>query len=265
MIRGPVPEWQKKETPPEPVKPVATKSKTAHPPAKKTTTAKKEPVEVPIPVAIAPRVRSLQITEKAWYAATNEGLFISVDGGKKWYGTPVEGEGDFIVANDYADGTLTLATVKRAFLSHDEGRSWTEVTTPKYVTGLYNFSMTPDSTLWLGTREGAARSLDGGVTWVHVMNGLPPTNVLGVTYDAGAHRLLATAMNSKGVFESADGGKTWVQTPEANFSIRSAMSYQGQLLAASWHNGLLLQRNASAAALPSSVATAGSGTNKSQN
>ena len=118
-----VPEWQKKETPPEPVKPVASKSKTGHPTAKKTTTAKKEPVEVPIPVAIAPRVRSLQITQKAWYAATNEGLFISVDGGKKWYGTPVEGESDFIVANEYTDGTLTLASVKRAFLSHDGGRS----------------------------------------------------------------------------------------------------------------------------------------------
>ena len=161
---------------------------------------------------------------------------------------------DFVVANEYSDGTLTLAGVKRAFLSHDDGRTWAEITPPKYVTGIYDFTMTPDSTLWLGTREGAARSADGGVTWVHVMSGLPPSHVLGITYDADAHRLLATAMNSKGVYQSSDGGKTWQQTAEANFSIRSAMSYQGQLLASSWHNGLLAAAQRQHGSLPSSVA-----------
>ena len=95
--------------------------------------------------------------------------------------------------------------------------------------------------MWLGAREGAIRSRDGGKTWAHVMSGLPPSYVLGVKYDARAQRLLATAMNSRGVFESADGGKTWSQTPEASFSIRTAMGYQDLLLAISWHNGLLLQ------------------------
>ena len=144
-------------------------------------------------------MRSIQITDKAWYAATNEGLFISVDGGKKWYGTPVDGELDFVAANDYPDGTMTLASVKRAFLSRDAGRTWSEITIPNYVTGIYNVTMTPDSSIWLGTREGAVRSGDGGKTWAHVMSGLPPSYVLGVKYDDKAQRLLATAMNSRGV------------------------------------------------------------------
>ena len=245
MIRGPVPEWQpKQEKPSEPVYQKAGKTKTAQsPPTKKppVTAKKKEPVEVPIPIAITPRVRSIQVTDKAYYAATNDGLFISVDGGKKWYGTPVDGESDFVAANDYPDGTMTLATVKRAFISRDGGRTWSEITVPSYVTGIYNVTMTPDSSLWLGTREGAIRSNDGGKVWSHVMNGLPPNYVLGVKYDAKAQRLLATAMNSRGVFESVDGGKTWNQTPEATFSIRTAMGYQDLLLAISWHNGLLLQ------------------------
>src|SRR5271166_2050378 len=265
MINGPVPEWQKKEEPVEPAKATAKGAKSARPAAKKpTTTARKAPVEVPIPIAIAPRVRSLQITDKAWYAATNEGLFISVDG-KKWYGTPVEGESDFVAANDYPDGTITLASIKRAFVSRDGGRTWSEITIPNYVTGIYNFTMTADSTLWLGTREGAARSANGGSTWVHVMSGLPPSGVLGVTYDASTQRLLATAMGSKGVFESVDGGKSWKQTPEASFSIRTAMSYQGQLLATSWHNGLLLRRVSSADLVQSSAAGVAGAATKSQN
>lgn len=255
MIVGPVPEWQKKEEAPEPVIQPAAKSKTARATTKKppATAKKKEPVEVPIPVAIAPRVRSIQITDKAWYAATNEGLFISVDGGKKWYGTPVEGESDFLAANDYSDGTLTLVTVKRAFISRDGGRTWSEVLAPSYVTGIYNLTMAPDSSLWLGTREGGLHSIDGGKNWSHVMGGLAPSYVLGVQFDANSQRLLATALKSYGVYESADGGKTWRQTPDANFSIRTAMSYQGLLLAISWHNGLLLQRGNSATGIPSSA------------
>lgn len=266
MINGPVPDWQKKEEPPAPVRPPVTKSKSTGGTARKTpaAAAKKGPVEVPIPVAIAPRVRSIQITDKAWYAATNEGLFISVDGGKKWYGTPVDGESDFVAANDYPDGTLTLASIKRAFLSRDGGRTWTEATIPSYVTGIYNFTMTPDSTLWLGTREGAARSANGGADWVHVMSGLPPSQVLGVTYDSGTQRLLATALKSKGVFESTDNGKTWKQSAEASFSIRTAMGYQGQLLATSWHNGLLLERAGNVASVPNPAPGVASTAAKSQ-
>jgi photosystem II stability/assembly factor-like uncharacterized protein len=266
MIVGPVPEWQKKDAPQEPVTQVAAKSKSTRTPSKKApvTAKKKEPVEVPIPIAIAPRVRSIQVTDKAWYAATNQGLFISVDGGKKWYGTPIEGESDFVAANDYSDGTLTLATVKRAFISRDGGQTWSEVGVPQYVTGIYDFTMTPDASLWLGTREGGLQSVDGGKGWSHVMGGLAPSYVLGVNYDPSAHRLLATAMKSHGVYESTDGGKTWKQTPEASFSIRTALSYQGLLLATSWHNGLLLQHDSSTAKAPNSAVGVESAVSKSQ-
>ena len=96
------------------------------------------------------------------------------------------------------------------------------------------------------------------------MSGLPPNYVLGVKYDAKAQRLLATAMNSRGVFESVDGGKTWNQTPEASFSIRTAMGYQDLLLAISWHNGLLLQGATAQPRFQSSVVGVGSAAAKSQ-
>ncbi|HZD33183.1 MAG TPA: transcriptional regulator, partial [Candidatus Angelobacter sp.] len=264
MINGPVPEWQPKPEPPAHPVPTPSKSKSAATRRAPAAAAKKAPVEVPIPIAIAPRVRSIEITDKAWYAATNEGVFISVDGGKKWYGTPVDGETDFVAANDYPDGTLTLATIKRAFLSHDGGRDWTEVMLPNYVTGLYNFTMMPDSTLWLATREGAVQSTDGGKTWNHVLSGMPSKHVLAVKYDASLKRMLATAMDSREVYESADNGKTWTKSPDANFSIRTAMGYKEQVLAISWHNGLLLQHSGVTSALNQPAAAKPATTGSSQ-
>ena len=199
-------------------------------------------LEAAIPLEKAPRVRSLEITDKVWYAATDQGLFRSFDQGSKWYGEPVDGEGDFIAVDRFADGSLTLVSPKRAFLSRDEGGSWTELSYPQYVTGLYNLTLVADGSLWLGTREGALHSTDGGSTWRHILGGLPSRHVFAVRYDEAGQRLLATALFAHGVFESQDGGRSWRPTPDAGVSIRSAMNYQGHLLAASTYNGLLLQQ-----------------------
>ncbi len=247
MYRGEVPEWQKKEEPPEPAYKKAghaTSHSTAHSKTRTTHTAAKKPVvhEVPIPIAIAPRVRALLITDKAWYAATNEGLFISVDNGKKWYGEPVMGEMDLVHLHLLSNGSLALVSSKHAFTSSDGGKTWTEMTFPPYVTILYDLASAPDSTLWLGSREGALRSSDGGKTWEHVLDGLPPRDIISVQYDEKGQRLLATGLHTHTVFESKDGGKTWKQSPESIVSIRAAMTYQGRLLAATNHNGLLLEK-----------------------
>jgi photosystem II stability/assembly factor-like uncharacterized protein len=243
MIRGPVPEWQPKEVMPEPVvaKPKSSKATASR---RKTPASKsKVPAEAVIPSDTAPRVRSLWIGEKAWYAATNDGLFVSLDQGKKWYLQPVEGDGDFSAVNSYDDGTVTLAGPKGAYISRDDGKTWASVVLPKYVTGAYNLTQMPDSSLWLATRQGALHSTDGGQNWRYVVGvGLPKDDVLAVRYDANGHRLLATALHAHGVFESRDGGQSWQSTPEASVSIRAAVNYQGRLLASSPYNGLLLEQ-----------------------
>jgi len=265
MIWGPVPEWQPKPAAPEP-EPVVSKSKSS-----KATVASrhkvpvsnpKVPSEPVIPVATAPQVRSLQMGDKAWFAATDEGLFISVDQGQKWYGQSVEGERDFSAVNCYQDGTVALAGPKGAYLSRDEGRTWTAVALPQYVSGVYNLTVTPGSVLWLGTRQGALRSTDGGQSWHYMLGGLPKNDVLGVHYDATGQRLLATALHAHGVFASKDGGQTWQRTPEASVSIRSAMNFQGRLLGASAHNGLLLEQGSVATSESARAAEANSSANR---
>ncbi len=243
MVWGTVPEWQPKpgEAEASPALAEPKSSRAAAPTKRKTAVPKtKVPPEPVIPIATAPRVRSLQMGEKAWFAATDDGLFISVDQGKSWYGQTVEGEREFSVVNSYEDGTVTLAGLKGAYLSKDGGRTWTSVALPKYVSGVYSLTMTPGPALWLGTRQGALRSIDGGQSWQYMLGGLPKNDVLEVGYDASGQRLLATALHSRAVFQSKDGGRSWQSTSEAGVSIRTALNYKGRLLVASFYNGLLL-------------------------
>ncbi len=207
-----------------------------------THTTAKSPLGAVIPPEKAPRVRSLEIGDKVWYAATDQGLFTSIDQGRKWYGEPVQGESDFLVVNHFAEGSITLVSPTHIFLSKDDGASWTELAYPHYVTGIYDLTACPDGSLWLGTREGALRSSDGGSTWQHTLGGLPSREVFAVYYDPAGQRLLATARFTHGVYESKDNGRSWQLTPDAGVSIRSAMNYQGHLLAASAYNGLLLEQ-----------------------
>ena len=257
MIASPVPEWQPKPAAPEPP-PVVAKSKSAKGTVasrRKVPVKAKVPPEPVIAVATAPAVRSLQSGERAWYAATDDGLFISVDHGLKWYQQPVEGESNFISVNSYEDGTVTLAGHNGAYVSRDGGRTWTTVTLPKYVSGIYSLTITPGPTWWLNTRQGAQRSTDGGQTWQYMLGGLPTDDVLAVRYDPDGHRLLATAAHTRGVFESKDNGRSW-QRSDTAVSIRSVINYQGRLLGASAHNGLLLEPGGDAASTADAARTA---------
>ncbi len=246
MIRGPLP--------PPPAKPERHSRQSAS--RYKHTTAHRAAPEHAIPEDATPRIQAMDLNGSAWYAATNNGLFVSVDQGRKWYGTMMEGENNFIAVNGFADGTLSLVTPTRAFLSKDQGKTWNEISYPNYVTGLYSLTVVPDGSLWLGTREGALHSTDGGKTWEHTLGGLPARNVFAVRYDSASQRLLATAMYAHAVYESSDGGRSWRPSPDTGVSIRSALDYHGRLLAASANNGLLLQ-DAGSSGGPSDTAHTG--------
>ena len=164
-----------------------------------------------------------------------------MDQGERWYAQAVEGEREFSAVNSYDDGAVTLAGIKGAYLSRDDGKTWTSVVLPKYVGGVYSLTSTPGA-LWLGTPQGALRSADGGQTWQYMLGGLPRNDVLEVVYDSVSQRLLATALHSHAVFQSKDGGKSWQSTPKAEVSIRTALNYKGRLLVASAYNGLLLEQ-----------------------
>jgi photosystem II stability/assembly factor-like uncharacterized protein len=265
MYRGTLPEWRKKDEAPQ-----MSRSKSASPQSRaarskaatsKTALSKAEVVhETPIPIAVAPRVRSLLVTDSMWYAATNEGLFISEDEGKKWFGEPVLGQQDLVGVQQIDGNTVAVVSPTQAFVSHDTGKTWTALTLPSYVTVVYGLTSAPDGSLWLSTREGALHSSDHGITWEHTLGGLPAREVLSVHYDAGSQCLLATGLHTRTVFESKDGGKSWQPLPASLVSIRAAMTYQGRILAATNHNGLLLEKSGQVASAAKGTGEADAGT-----
>ena len=236
-----------------PIKPQSKSTASAH---KKPVPAKKVkvPAEPVIAEAEAPRIRSLRFGKEAWFAATDQGLFISLDQGKKWYGQPIEGQINFSNVNSYDDGTVTLVTHNSALISHDSGKSWDSLTPPSYVGKIYNLTRVPGGSLWLSSQQGALESSDGGKSWRYVLGGLPKDDVLEVDYDPVGQRLLATALHQHAVFFSKDNGLTWQHTETADVTIRTAMAYQGHLLATSAYNGVLLQEGVESATNPAKAA-----------
>jgi photosystem II stability/assembly factor-like uncharacterized protein len=261
MINGPMPQAEKTAWEPA-YKAAGSHAKTTSSHRTTTVAHKAAPAEHEIPLERTPRIQAIDLAGDTWYAATNEGLFVSADHGRKWYRTTVDGATDFVAISTFSDGTLSLVSPKAAFLSHDQGKSWTEVSSPQYVTEIYNLTQVADGSLWMGTREGALHSSDGGATWEHVLGGLPARYVFAVRSGAGSQRLLATAQHVHGVFESNDGGHTWQRSADTGVSIRAAISYQGRVLAASAYNGLLLQGGGAASPETANAGAVSSGTNR---
>jgi photosystem II stability/assembly factor-like uncharacterized protein len=195
-----------------------------------------------------------------WYAATNEGLFISEDQGRKWYGEAVLGQQDLIGVQPIDGNALAAVSPTQAFVSHDAGKTWSALTLPSYVTVVYGLTSAPDDSLWLSTREGALHSADQGRSWEHMLGGLPAREILSIHYDAESRRLLATGLHTRTVFESKDGGKSWQPSPASLVSIRAAMTYQGRILAATSHNGLLLEKSGQLASAPKETGSMSAGT-----
>jgi photosystem II stability/assembly factor-like uncharacterized protein len=184
------------------------------------------------------RVSQLDLGEHKWFAATSQGVFISLDQGKSWHGGPLLGETNFVAVTALNSDVLA-ATPTRVLLSHDGGETWSTSEVPSYVTAIYGAAIASSGAIWLATREGALRSSASGsasVAWEHVMNGLPARQVLFVGYDAGRNRLIATCRCGH-FFESYDAGNTWKPFP-LGYPARSLAISDGRMLAATVFDGV---------------------------
>ncbi len=186
------------------------------------------------------RVADLEVAPEAWFAATSEGLFSSMDGGQIWRGGAVLGQRDFIAV--HADGQFVIALTPVALvISRDGGRHWYAPTLPDKIAPLVGVAFGPEGSIWLASRGGAYGSSDGGETWEHAIHGIDSLDATFLTFDSGNRRLLATTVT--GAFESTDLGRTWRRIGEPTSRLRDLSLGGGHLYARTDFDGVVTRED----------------------
>jgi photosystem II stability/assembly factor-like uncharacterized protein len=165
-------------------------------------------------IGVAQTFRGFKRLKEIVYAGTDDGVYISPNGGRAWKpaGTKTAGTtvlGLALSPNFATDQTLFAGTeAGDIFRSMDGGVVWTRLETYGFSTGSINALFCgEDGSLLIGTsQEGILRTLDDGATWEKVTsNDLP---VLKITQ--GGDRLYAGYYEG-GIAVSEDNGNTWKQ------------------------------------------------------
>ncbi len=186
------------------------------------------------------RVNDLEIAGDRWIAATTNGLYFSKDQGKVWMGGAVQGEKEFLSVRSKGNTVVAAAPIS-VFVSSDGGATFTSHSLKQYVTNIRGVTVTPDSHIFVASREGAFESMDEGATWSHVLTGLPDKDITSIVYDAGGKRLLATSMQTGVIFESTDSGRTWQRGPDSGYPLRRVNVVRGRFIGATPFDGVILQ------------------------
>jgi photosystem II stability/assembly factor-like uncharacterized protein len=186
------------------------------------------------------RVNDVEIAGDRWMEATTNGLFFSKDQGKSWTGGPVQGEKDFTSIRGHGN-TVVAAARTKVYVSNDNGATFTEHSLAQYVTSVRGVTVTPDSQIFVASREGAFLSSDAGATWSHVVAGLPDKEITSITLDSGANRLLATSLQTGVIFQSTDKGRSWQRGPDSGYPLRRVSVVHGRFIGATPFDGVVLQ------------------------
>jgi hypothetical protein len=231
------------ETPAVPGAPVRTATRTAN----KGHSTRKAPRRTAVAHAtFEGRATAVALGSRRWYAATEAGMLVSGNEGGSWSGGAVDGEKEFYSVSAH-EGMVVASTLRGVWQSSDEAAHWSRLPLPEWVTRIYAVTITSDGTLWIATREGALRWTRKS-QWEHVLNGLPPRDILSLR--AEGRWLVAGAAGSKTVYMSHDQGQSWKAEAAAGVEVTGAVLQGETLYVTTRHHGVLVREsNASVTAL----------------
>ncbi|RPI73347.1 MAG: T9SS C-terminal target domain-containing protein [Ignavibacteriales bacterium] len=176
-------------------------------------------------------VRNFIIAGQNVYAATNDGVFLSTDGGIIWQ--------QYGLANTYIytliiNNTDILAgTNQGAYLSTDNGINWTELNFGLLSSDVTSLAYS-DSKLFAGTFGfGVSLSTDDGNTWFSYNNGLSNKFVTGI----GLNEDYLIAGTHGGLFRSGASSDTWTKVSSETGS--RSFIFNGNEIIASSYDGVL--------------------------
>jgi photosystem II stability/assembly factor-like uncharacterized protein len=164
--------------------------------------------------AFQPAVNDMFFAETAWFAATEQGLFLSHDSGRSWTELPF-GPGELPVSSVRAssDGQqIRIVSSGGMAFSEDAGRTWAWHDLPLESGGTVRLEWTPDNILLAVARTGLYISRDAGNSWAKAQAGLP-----GGLADALLTRpdFWLVSMKAAGLYLSRDQGATWSRVKPA--------------------------------------------------
>jgi photosystem II stability/assembly factor-like uncharacterized protein len=144
------------------------------------------------------------------YAATDNGVFRSGDGGQRWVagagllGTPF---GDLAVAGSDPQKVFA-SSVYGLYKSSDRGATWSVVN----GFGSFKVAVSPNgNVVYSISTGGPIRSIDGGVTFGSAGSGFPFGNSVSalVVDPQNSDTVYASFLSTAGVYKSTDGGAHW--------------------------------------------------------
>lgn len=155
-------------------------------------------------------VNDLAFTESRWFAATEDGLFTSIDSGTTW--APLFFSSAALPVNSVrvsADGgKIRIVSSHAMVFSDDAGHSWKWHDLPLDSYGALRIEIADESTMLATSPTGLFLSRNGGETWKRSQAGLPasPVEDLLVRSD-----FWIASIERGGLYLSRDRGANWAR------------------------------------------------------
>jgi photosystem II stability/assembly factor-like uncharacterized protein len=143
------------------------------------------------------------------YAVGTAGVLATADDGLTWTSAGKAPAYNLLAlaVDPRNPGTLYVASWKNGvFRTSNGGRTWTTVGAT--FSGPIAIDPQAPSTLYLGTTDGIAKTLDGGKTWRPADAGIVASDVLSTATDPRDEKVLYVG-TYRGLFRSGDRGRTW--------------------------------------------------------
>jgi photosystem II stability/assembly factor-like uncharacterized protein len=158
------------------------------------------------------------ITPHVLYASSDDGVYKSTDGGRRWFRSSngLTAQRISTLAIDpktpstiYAGSGLTTFNTPTVFKSIDGGANWSSLASSSafQFAGIIAVDPVTPANVYAYTSNGLVKSTNGGASWNPPGNN-SPGSVSSITIDPSNPSTLYAASNS-GVFKTTDGGVNW--------------------------------------------------------